>query len=113
MDKIDNYNLEQIKRIYTEDKVILSLIRIIKDAKIDYGKNKSYIQELELEIIDLKDTISSNFDINREAKKEVKKEELYKNINNNLRSLEAAQKELKRYNAKILYELIQLKNNNK
>ena len=58
-------------------------------------------------------TISSNFDINSEAKKEVRKEELYKNINNNLRSLEAAQKELKKYNAKILYELIQLKNNNK
>lgn len=109
MDKLDEYNFEQIKRIYTEPSSILFLIRIIKEAKIDKGKDKSYIEELEGKIKDLEQTIKDNFDVDKEAIKETKKEEKYKRINETLRNLEKAQQKLKSDNAKYLYELVQLR----
>lgn len=116
MDKIDEYNIGQIRLAYPEHKAILSLIRIIKEAKVEHSKNKSYIEELQHIIKELEFKVKcleqSNLNpdiINKEARLEVRKEALYIEIKRNLQSLESVNKTLKQNNSTLIGENYQLK----
>lgn len=109
MDKLDEYNLGQIQLVYSEHKSILFLIRIIKEAKVDKGKDKAYIEELEEKIKFLEsknkvklraklkqsdlDKYLTEREINNIALVEVRKEELYTELRRQCYSLQKALKE--------------------
>lgn len=103
MDKLDEYNIKQIQLAYPEHQSILTLIRVLKEAKVDKGKDIAYIQELEEKLKKFqydKNLVSlieySNFldreltqqEINNIAKVEIRKEELYIELTRNCKALE-------------------------
>lgn len=125
MDKLDEYNIKQIQLAYPENQAILFLLRIIKEAKIDYDKNKAYIEELEEQIRNNRlnttsiDMLGLNceltkYEIDNISKIEARKEFLYFELSRNNKALERKlieNRTTKKDNDKLISNYILLKKN--
>ena len=89
------------------DKIPIEVL--LKYSRQEVGELKSYIQELEEENKKLKHEIICSKNVNKAAKVEVRKEELYIELKNQLKSLQEKLRTLHKDKDRLIHELSKYK----
>lgn len=98
---MDNYNQEMPQKIPVE--------YLLKRSRQECGELKSYIQELQHYISKLESVIHEYKRTNKDLSKEIRKEELYKNIIEQNKKLRKQIKDNKEVRDRLIYEVTQLR----
>lgn len=102
----DDNVLLHLRRNYGKDEMVSYVIRRIKELKVELGQANSEIDHLNEELAKITKSKSSNEELDREARKEAKKDTIYKQNREEIINLRAKNKRLANDNKELITRLI-------
>ena len=106
----DEYALASAKALGPDHKLVAYMARRLRELKVELGKSNSEIDHLNSEVEKMKRNKVYNEEDSREARIQIRKEEIYDSHKRELKDLREKNKKLVRDNQYLIYQLNQLKN---